>query len=258
MDKNLWATTVYNDWDTLTQANMWNMYQWWNNYWFPSTWTISNTSSTQVDASSYWPTNPYLSDTFITWSNDWSSVYNDDLWWDTTGTITQENVISNTGVLSVNWQTGDVTVASPDMSNYLAKNNTTAFTPSGDYNPATKKYVDDWLSWKQGTLTTQTAYTTKWTSTKVPTITTNTLWQVTWITETSIAFPVTSVGWSTWAVWLKTINNTSLVGSGNISIWWISNNTTWTTTTVTQIWAWTESEYSSLSSKNATTIYFTF
>ena len=30
-----------------------------------------------------------------------------------------------------------------DMSNYLAKNNTTSFTPSGDYNPATKKYVDD-------------------------------------------------------------------------------------------------------------------
>lgn len=84
MDKNLWATTVYNDWDTLTQANMWNMYQWWNNYWFPSTWTISNTSSTQVDASAYWPTNPYSSDTFITWSYDWSSVYNGNLrWWET-------------------------------------------------------------------------------------------------------------------------------------------------------------------------------
>lgn len=30
-----------------------------------------------------------------------------------------------------------------DLSNYLAKNNTTSYTPSGDYNPATKKYVDD-------------------------------------------------------------------------------------------------------------------
>ncbi len=29
-----------------------------------------------------------------------------------------------------------------DLSNYLAKDNTTAFTPSGNYNPATKKYVD--------------------------------------------------------------------------------------------------------------------
>lgn len=30
-----------------------------------------------------------------------------------------------------------------DLSNYLAKDNATAFTPNGDYNPATKKYVDD-------------------------------------------------------------------------------------------------------------------
>ena len=63
-------------------------------------------------------------------------------------------------------------------------------------------------SWKQDALTTQTAYTSKGTSTKVPTITTNTLGQVTWITETSIAFPVTSVNGSTWAVtWLQTTAN---------------------------------------------------
>lgn len=30
-----------------------------------------------------------------------------------------------------------------DASNYLAKNNTLAYAPTGDYNPATKKYVDD-------------------------------------------------------------------------------------------------------------------
>jgi hypothetical protein len=30
-----------------------------------------------------------------------------------------------------------------DLSNYLSKTNTTAFTPSADYHPATKKYVDD-------------------------------------------------------------------------------------------------------------------
>lgn len=29
-----------------------------------------------------------------------------------------------------------------DLSNYLAKDNTTAYTPTGDYNPATKQYVD--------------------------------------------------------------------------------------------------------------------
>ena len=30
-----------------------------------------------------------------------------------------------------------------DLSNYIAKDNTISFTPTGDYNPATKKYVDD-------------------------------------------------------------------------------------------------------------------
>ena len=88
-DKNLWATTVYSDWDALTQDNMGNMYQWWNNYWFPSTWTLTDTSSTQVDASWYWPvefTGYYDSDTFIYWNNDWSSVRNDNLWWNTDNT----------------------------------------------------------------------------------------------------------------------------------------------------------------------------
>lgn len=81
MDKNLWATTVYNNGDTLTQANMWNKYQWWNNYWFPSTWNVT-TSSTRVNAQNYWPWNYYSSSTFITVGYDWSSVQNDNLrWW---------------------------------------------------------------------------------------------------------------------------------------------------------------------------------
>jgi hypothetical protein len=79
MDKNLWATTVYNQWDTVTDANCGYFYQWWNNYWFAHSGTIT-TSSTKVDASSYWPGNYYNSSTFITWSADWSSVQNDNLW----------------------------------------------------------------------------------------------------------------------------------------------------------------------------------
>ena len=34
-------------------------------------------------------------------------------------------------------------IPQPDLSNYLAKNNTTEFTPDAAYEPATKKYVDD-------------------------------------------------------------------------------------------------------------------
>lgn len=85
-DKNLWATTVFNQWDTLTDANCGNVFQRWNNYAFP--WTLSSdsitTSSTQVDASTYWPWNYYSSSTYITRlssPHNWSSVQNDNLWW---------------------------------------------------------------------------------------------------------------------------------------------------------------------------------
>lgn len=85
-DKNLWATTVYNNWNTLSQDNCGNFYQRWNNYWFPFTWSIT-ISSTLVDAGDYWPWNYYSSSTFITISTspyNWSSVKNTNLrWWDT-------------------------------------------------------------------------------------------------------------------------------------------------------------------------------
>lgn len=84
MDKNLWATAVWNTWDTLSEANCGKYYQWGNNYWFPRTWTISNTSSTQIDATWYWPWNYYSSDTFIKSSSGWDSSRNDNLrWWTT-------------------------------------------------------------------------------------------------------------------------------------------------------------------------------
>ena len=83
MDKNLWATTVYNNGYELTDANCGNVFQWWNNYPFP--WTLSydgiTTSSTKVNASTYWPWNYYESSTWIT-SNPWNSSNNTNLrWW---------------------------------------------------------------------------------------------------------------------------------------------------------------------------------
>lgn len=85
-DKNLGATTVYNDGDTLSQANCGNYYQWGNNYGFPFTWSVS-TSSTQVNAQNYWPWNYYNSSIFITLSsNTWDSSNNQNLRWWTTWT----------------------------------------------------------------------------------------------------------------------------------------------------------------------------
>lgn len=83
-DKNLWATTVWNSWDTLSEANCGKYFQWGNNYWFPRTWSVT-TSWTKVDASNYWPENYYSSSTFITWTWNWSSVQNDNIRWWVTG-----------------------------------------------------------------------------------------------------------------------------------------------------------------------------
>ena len=107
-DKNVWATVVWNSWDTLSANNVWNFYQWWNNYWFPFSWA-STTSSTQVDATGYWPGNYYSSDTFIT-DPTWQTSKNLNLWWwvNPTWTWTQSGVISNTWVLSFNWNTWNV------------------------------------------------------------------------------------------------------------------------------------------------------
>lgn len=85
-DKNLWATSVYNYWDTLSEANCWYYYQRGNNYWFARSWATS-TTATKVDASSYWPWNYYNSSTFIIWANDsqkWDTSDNANLrWWTT-------------------------------------------------------------------------------------------------------------------------------------------------------------------------------
>ena len=113
-DKNLGASIVYHNWDTLSEQNMWYFYQRGNNYGFASTWTIT-TSSTLVDTTWYWPWNYYSDDNFITIGSqqyDWSSVQNDNLRWWVTWVVTIDNVITNTWVLSVNWETWHVTVES--------------------------------------------------------------------------------------------------------------------------------------------------
>jgi len=85
-DKNLWATTVWNSWDTLSESNCGKYYQRWNNYWFARTWSVSTSSST-VNASTYWPWNYYNSSIFRTVSNGWDSSNNYNLRWYTTWTV---------------------------------------------------------------------------------------------------------------------------------------------------------------------------
>jgi len=96
-DKNVWATTVYNDWDTLSEANTGKYFQWWNNYGFPFTWPTT-TSSTRVNASVYWPWNYYSSSTFITWAinNWWDTSNNANLrWWVSQWSTTKDVELQN-------------------------------------------------------------------------------------------------------------------------------------------------------------------
>lgn len=79
-DKNLGATST----DITKTDSYGNYYQRGNNYWFPNSWTVT-TSSTTVNAGSYWPWNYYNNSTFRTWSY-WDTSYNANLWGDTTNT----------------------------------------------------------------------------------------------------------------------------------------------------------------------------
>lgn len=82
MDKNLGATTVYNDWDTLSEANCWKYYQRWNCYGFPWSWDV-NITETKQNVEWYWPWNYYSSDIFVHWTinTSWMDWINTNLWW---------------------------------------------------------------------------------------------------------------------------------------------------------------------------------
>lgn len=82
-DKNLWATQVYTYWDELTDANCGSLFQWWNNYAFPRTWTVT-TATGVVNVDWYWPFNPYSSSTFYLYTTSrWWAYWgaSDNLWW---------------------------------------------------------------------------------------------------------------------------------------------------------------------------------
>ena len=90
MDRNLWATTTW-IWENPPSTSYWYFYQWWNNYGFGGQELDKiKMSSMRVDASDYWPDNPYYSDTFVKWARDWSSVLNLNLWWWWTDDIKNE------------------------------------------------------------------------------------------------------------------------------------------------------------------------
>lgn len=63
-DHNVWATVVWQPWNTVDDTNAGLFYQWWNNYGFPYSWATEFYTSTQA-ATWYWPDNPYLDSHFV-------------------------------------------------------------------------------------------------------------------------------------------------------------------------------------------------
>ena len=79
-DKNLWATVVWNGWDSVNANNCGNFYQWWNCYGFKITWAVTK-SSTLVNTTGYWDWTLYTSETYITTGTSfWMSPVNPTLW----------------------------------------------------------------------------------------------------------------------------------------------------------------------------------
>ncbi|HET6990059.1 MAG TPA: hypothetical protein VFJ43_01995, partial [Bacteroidia bacterium] len=71
--------------------------------------------------------------------NPATKKYVDDL-----GLLKADKVVGATlNDIAILSSTGNLVDGGKKLTDYLDKNNTTTYTPSGDYNPATKKYVDD-------------------------------------------------------------------------------------------------------------------
>ena len=85
LDRNLWATaTGY--WADYTRQSYWYYFQRWNNYWFATSGTIlsGNALDADIDATLYWPKNPYTGGEFLKTSSspfDWATTANNNLWW---------------------------------------------------------------------------------------------------------------------------------------------------------------------------------
>ena len=282
-DKNLWATVVYNDWDTLTAANCGNLYQWWNNYWFSWDWTLT-TSSTKVDASDYWPGNYYSSSTFITTEsgdNSWSSVRNDNLWWNTSNSTHQECVYAPITISStVNWF---------NPSNAGTEWQVLTKTSTG-YNWAdAAKWITVWTTapsnpsaWDLWYDTTSTVLALK--------VYNGTAWQMVWpevVPITQAAYDALSTdeknngkfylitnASGTISVDWDNVNNKVALTSADIKTWssttaWIVSprvlawavpvlsTQTWQTLSSVKIWVWSQTDYEALTTKYPNTLYFT-
>ena len=182
-------------------------------------------------------------------------------------------------------------------SNFLRTgvNYGTPYTPEYDWSPSTKKYVDDksayvWSSapadpteWKLWYDTTNDVLKTYdgiqwnecgswggWSGDVVwPASSTNwhlavfdgTTWKLLkdWWSVPTVPTNISSFNNDSWyltsATWVTSVNGST----GAVTVTpWIPNETSWTTTTVSGIWAGTEAEYNLISTPSSNIIYFVY
>lgn len=162
-------------------------------------------------------------------------------------------VVSGTSVVSMTVNHGVVIAdfLSTSQQNY-------PYTPANNYDPATKKYVDD-TAWDiQTDLATKQDTLVSWTNIK--TINNQSLlWSenitINWILSWPLV-PAASAQYA-WKIFYCTFDNTfykcdwtqwTEIWSWWTPTWAITNNTTWTTSTISQEWVGTKAEFEALSS----------
>lgn len=292
------------------------------------TWDVWNVETAHTTAPIF-PAWSNLAWDWSAWDALWGTV--DLSWYQTTANL-KTSLSDNSDTYYPSQKAVKTAVdAKANTSDVLTKTNTTSFTPTWDYQPATKKYVDDavsWITWwdmsysdynfvaatwATVTMSLSTSITpsanftvnapstikdwqtyllrvTNWASPYTMTLGTGItnpysasttltangidqfvfLWvgwnlelqaevdvsEASWATTTQPANPVAgSMYFDTTAWALKVYNWTAWI---EVGWWWIQNDTTGTTSTVTKIRAWSEAEFNALSSKDATTIYHVF
>ena len=165
----------------------------------------------------------------LTIQKNWTTV-------NTFGANATSNVTAN---ITVPTKTSDLT----NDSNYVASTSLATVATSGSYNDLSNKPTIPTVN--NATLTIQKN------GTNVNTFTANASSNVT----ANIQVNEVPSGWNNWDV-LTNVSGTPTWSAP--AAWWITNDTTWTTTTITALWGGTEQEYTDLWTHSWTVLYFTF
>ena len=287
-DWNDWAaatitvgtTTTLSPWSSATVTNVWTSSAAVLNFgipkWDSGTWSgdvLWPASSVNWDVVVFdWTTWKLIKDgsvalsTLSAWASAWATAVQP---WDI-GTAAACNTGTsswNVPILDSNWKLATSTLP------WVALTDT--FTVSTSADLTTLSSADQWdiaivTTENKTYVLSQAPYSTaaNWKQILSPT-----WWVTSWNGQTwavTYTAPVTSVNGSTWAVTvqatlvsgtnIKTINSTSLLGSGNINIWWdvqVSTQSWNILTSWMKIWAWTEADYWNLGTYDSNTLYLT-